>query len=141
VQREVHSLGEWLRWGLVGFWNEAQAYYRVWPLVGAVVGYGFLNSLAATMGGRRGEIARALVLAALGWIVSVVFFALVGWATNLFVRYALFALPIIALGCGLMLSAVWARGRSGRWLGLLVLVFFAVEALAFWQYRINYAFK
>jgi hypothetical protein len=27
------------------------------------------------------------------------------------------------------------------WLTILVLVFFSVNALAFWQYRINYLFK
>jgi hypothetical protein len=80
-------------------------------------------------------------LAATGWMVSVVLFSIIGWATNLFVRYPLFALPIITLGAGLFLAALWARSRPGMWLTLLVIVFFSVNALAFWQYRINYLFK
>jgi hypothetical protein len=141
VQREVYSFGEWLRLGLWGFWNEAQAYYRVWPLAGAMVGYSFLFVRARTWGGQKRERARALLLATLGWVLSIIFFALVGWATNLFVRYPLFALPVIAIGCGLLLSALWVRRKWGQGLALLVVVFFAVEALAFWQYRINFAFK
>jgi hypothetical protein len=140
-QREVHNFGEWFFLGISGFWSEAQAYYRVWPIVGAVVGYNYLTYRARlTVGPARGT-ASALVLAAIGWTVSVVLFGIVGWATNLFVRYPLFALPIIALGSGVWLSGVWRRGRAGRWLAMLLIVFFAVEALAFWQYRINFAFK
>jgi hypothetical protein len=41
----------------------------------------------------------------------------------------------------LLLSRLWDCGRMGKWLTLLVIVFFAVEALAFWQHRINFAFK
>jgi hypothetical protein len=138
-QREVHNFGQWLFWGLEGFWREAQAYYTVWPIVGAVAGYSYLSARARTFA--EGGTGRALVLAVAGWTVSVVLFALAGWATNLFVRYPLFALPVITIGAGLLLSATWGRGRAGRWLTALVLVFFAVQALAFWQYRINYIFK
>jgi hypothetical protein len=139
LQRQVHNFGQWLFWGLEGFWREAQAYYTVWPILGAVAGYSYLSSRARTF--VEGGTGRALVLAVAGWTASVLLFALVGWATNLFVRYPLFALPVITIGAGLLLSALWARGRAGMWLTLLALVFFAVQALAFWQYRINYIFK
>jgi hypothetical protein len=140
VQREVHSLGEWFWWGSRGFWNEAQAYYRVWPIVGAVVGYRFLLR-GASLQPTRIVVARGLALAALGWTLSVLLFALVGWVTNLFVRYTLFALPVIAMGSGILLGGLWTKGRFGAVVTWLVIVFFAVEALAFWQYRINFAFK
>jgi hypothetical protein len=71
----------------------------------------------------------------------VLLFLVVGWVMNLYVRYALFALPVVALGAGALLSALWKRGRAGAWLTVMMLVFFAAEALALWQYRITYAFK
>jgi hypothetical protein len=138
-QREVHSSGEWLSWGLRGIWSEAQAYYRVWPAVGAVFGYvslrqrtGLVGSEARTSGIRR---------AAAGWAVAVAALWIVGWASNLFVRYALFALPIVSVGVGVLLGGIWNRGSRARFLCMLLLVFFAVEALGLWQYRINYPFK
>ena len=140
-QREVHNFGQWFFWGIEGFWREATAYYIVWPILGAIAGFAYLWSCARSLGSRWGGTGRALTLAATGWMVSVVLFAIIGWATNLFVRYPLFALPIITLGAGLLLSALWARSRAGIWLTLLVVVFFSVNALAFWQYRINYLFK
>ncbi|MEO8286480.1 MAG: hypothetical protein ABI670_08590 [Chloroflexota bacterium] len=140
-QREVHSRSEWFFWGLRGFWAEAQAYYRVWPVVGTVFGFGLLSARTGLPGSSRSTNRRRLLLGAVAWGTSVVVLALVGWLTNLYVRYALFALPIIALGTGLLLGAAWTRGRYGKWLVLLLIVFFAVEALAFWQNRINYAFK
>jgi hypothetical protein len=51
------------------------------------------------------------------------------------------ALPIIALGTGMLLSALWRRGSRGRLLSVFVLVFFAVEAIVLWHYRISYQFK
>ncbi len=132
--RYVNTRPEWLVGGLEGFWREAQAYYRVWPLFGALVGFWATGS--RSWNGRR-----ALVSAALAWALTALLFAAVGWVMNLYVRYALFALPIVTLGCGALLSQVWRRGRAGAWLTAMMLLFFAAEALALWQYRITYAFK
>jgi hypothetical protein len=146
VVRFVDNRRDWLLGGLRGFWQEAQGYYQVWPVAGALLGY-----VAAWPGReplrrmylvpeRISEKAR-LVIAAGGWSLTVALFALVGWAMNLYVRYALFALPVVAIGAGYLLSRVARRGHSGVWLSALVLAYFGAQALALWGYRITYAFK
>ena len=133
--RFVDNWREWLTGGLEGFRNEARAYYRAWPLFGALLGFvGLWRSRGST--GRT----RA-VLVACAWAVAVITFALVGWIANLYVRYALFALPIVALGTGLLLGLLGRRGWWGSALMLLVVGFFVVEAVVLWQYRINYGLK
>jgi hypothetical protein len=97
-------------------------------------------SRAGPLGERRKQ--RVLMaLAALGWMLAVVLFAVVGWVMNLYVRYALFALPIVVLGTGYLLALVGRRSRPGTMVVGLTLAFFAVEAVALWGYRITYAFK
>jgi hypothetical protein len=138
-QREVDNFADWLMWGLRGFWSEFQAYYRVWPLVAAALGFAVV--VLAVRRGRLPPSGRTLVFAAAGWFAAVVLLALVGWTINVYVRYMLFALPLVVLGCGMLLSALSRRGRWGLRLGLLMAVFFAFQALVFWQYRIDVAFK
>ncbi len=159
VITEVDSWRDWFFGGLRGFWNEAQAYYRVWPLPAAILGYvltwpTFTRKTGTSSSFRIPQILglppgrqpiqafrTRLVLAAVGWAFAVIVFALIGWATNLYVRYALFALPVLALGTGILLSRVWDRGWAGKWVSLSLLAFFTVQALALWQYRITYGFK
>jgi hypothetical protein len=74
-------------------------------------------------------------------VLSVLLFALAGLLLNLYVRYMLFALPVVAAGAGILLAGMWWRGRYGVGLCLLVLAFFVAEALAMWHFRINYALK
>jgi hypothetical protein len=142
VVRYVETRREWLFGGLRGFWQEAQAYYRVWPLVGALLGY-----LLVWPAGRKGltllrENARSrLALAALAWMLAVAVFALIGWTMNLYVRYMLFALPAITIGAGILASGMRRAGRWGVVLSLLLVAYFVVEMLALWHYRINYALK
>jgi hypothetical protein len=138
-QREVDTFSDWLLWGLRGFWGEFQAYYKVWPLFAAAMGLALLW-LAVRRGGLNVH-ARVLLAGAAGWLAAVVVLAVVGWSVNVYVRYMLFALPVVALGSGTLLAAMASRGRWGLHLALLVVVFFAYEALVFWQYRINVAFK
>lgn len=140
IVRYAETRSEWLVEGLLGFWREAHAYYRVWPLFAALLGF------VAVWPGRRSLTLwaarrRMLVLAGLGWGGAVVTFALVGWTMNLYVRYALFALPLVCLGTGVLLSKFWRRGWAGPLLVCLLVTFFAFEALNLWQYRITYAFK
>jgi hypothetical protein len=131
---------QWLLGGLRGLWQEAQAYYQVWPLAGGALGW--LLVWPARFQGPGGTSGRVrLALALLGWTLSVVLFALIGLALNLYVRYMLFALPIVALCGGLLLSALWKRSRVGVTVSALLLAYFAVEALALWQYRIDYLYK
>ncbi|HET9494762.1 MAG TPA: hypothetical protein VFR15_11070 [Chloroflexia bacterium] len=140
IVRFVDNWGDWLTGGLEGFWNEARAYYRVWPIAGA--GLGFMGLWFARTGSGRSPSDRLrALLVVCAWAVAVVLFALVGWIANLYVRYALFALPVVALGAGVLLGQLWRRGRWGAALPLLVVGYFAVEALVLWQYRINYGLK
>jgi hypothetical protein len=80
-------------------------------------------------------------MAVLGWAISAAIFALIGLGLNLYARYMLFALPIVALCGGVLLSAIWKRGRTVLALCAFLLAFFAVDALALWQFRIDYLFK
>lgn len=138
-QREVDTFADWLAWGLRGFWGEFQAYYRVWPLLAAALGFALV--WLAVRRGRLPASGRVLLSATAGWVGAVVLLALVGWSVNVYVRYMLFVLPLVTLGSGVLLSGLSRRGRWGLPLGLLVAVFFAFQALIFWQYRIDVAFK
>jgi hypothetical protein len=137
IIRVVNTRREWFFGGLRGFWQEAQAYYRVWPVAAALLGYVSLWPAGRRRGGNRA----VLDLAAAGWLLAVVFYAIIGWAMNLYVRYALFALPVVAMGTGVLLSRIHSRGRAGGLIFAMILVFYAAEALALWHYRITYAFK
>jgi hypothetical protein len=139
VVRYAESRRDWLFGGLRGFWQEAHAYYRVWPVAAALLGY-----LLVWLSGRERSLPRrrkVFAVAAAGWLLAVLVYALIGWSVNLYVRYALFALPVVGLGAAIVLSALWRRGRAGALLASMMLVFFAAEALALWHYRITYAFK
>ncbi|MDQ5866015.1 MAG: hypothetical protein M3390_09830 [Chloroflexota bacterium] len=141
VNREVRSRSQWVLGGLEGVWREVVAYYRGWPVLATL--FALVLVLPATRL-RRATLGRErlrFVLAGGAWLAVVALFAIVGWATSVYVRYMLSALPVVALGAGLLLSGVWRRGSSGRLLSLLVVVFFAVEALVLWHYRISYQFK
>jgi hypothetical protein len=140
IVRFVDNWGDWLTGGLDGFWNEARAYYRVWPLAGAALGFMGLWTARSRKATAQGGRVRA-ILVVCAWAAAVVMFALVGWIANLYVRYALFALPVVALGAGALLGQLWRRGRWSAALPLLVVGYFAVEALVLWQYRINYGLK
>lgn len=146
---------EWLMAGPVWFWKEARAYYNVWPFIGALFGVFAVRrspgNVARTVDGTSTSRAidrpqptvgrPLLVWGFVGWMLAVSAFALMGWVTNLFVRYMLFALPVLALGVGILLSRLWARSRIGAILAILLIALFVVQALALWDYRISYAFK
>jgi hypothetical protein len=141
VVRYVETRREWFFGGLRGFWQEFQAYYRVWPLAGAAIGFIFLWPARRQIAGWRESARARLVLAASAWAFAVVIFALIGWMMNLYVRYMVFALPVAAIGSGVLL---WRIGRVGKWgaaLVLMVAAYFVVEMLALWQFRINFALK
>jgi hypothetical protein len=132
---------QWLLGGLAGFWREAQAYFHVWPIGGAALGWLLIwPARMRAVGGANNRRVR-LALAVLGWTLSAILFALIGLALNLYARYMLFALPVVALCGGLLLSKIWQRGRAGMLVGALLLALFAVQALALWQFRIDYLYK
>ncbi len=138
VVRYAQSRSDWLFGGLRGFWQEAQAYYGVWPVVGALTGFAGVTRRALPGDGLDYALRTRLVKSVLGWVLAAGLFALVGWVANLYVRYSLFLLPVIALGSGALLSRLWGRGRFGSLLVGLVVIFFAFGALTLWQQRINY---
>jgi hypothetical protein len=140
IVRYAETRRDWLVGGLLGFWQEAQAYYRVWPVLATVLGFAVVWPARWALGSWV-EKRRMLLLTALGWGGAVVAFALIGWTMNLYVRYALFALPVVCLGSAVVLSRLSRRGWAGSLLVCLVLALFAFEALNLWQYRITYAFK
>jgi len=139
VVRFAESRRDWLFGGLRGFWQEAHAYYRVWPVVAALLGFGLVWPAGAE--GRQFRRGAVVAVAAAGWLLAVILYALIGWTVNLYVRYALFALPVVALGAAIVLSGLWRRGRAGALLTSMMFLFFAAEALALWHFRITYAFK
>src|SRR5207249_4558984 len=55
VVRFVNSRSEWFLGGLRGFWQEAQAYYRVWPFAGALLGYLLVWPVRVTRAARPGQ--------------------------------------------------------------------------------------
>jgi hypothetical protein len=141
INREVRSRSQWVLGGLEGVWREAVAYYRGWPVLAAFLGLALVLPARRFLAAPRRRERLRFVLAGSAWLAVVALFAIVGWATSVYVRYMLSGLPIVALGAGLLLSGVWRKGSSGRLLSLLVVVFFAVEAMLLWHYRISYQFK
>lgn len=119
--------------GLWGFWKEAWAYYKTWPLLWAVCGL-----LAA---GPLTPVLRRLRTLSVGWVAAMVVFAVVGLISNLYVRYPLFILPLVALGGGALLEWLRRRGQAGALLLPLVLGTFIVNALALWWWRIMFYLK
>lgn len=140
IVQYVENRRDWLVLGLRGFWNEASAYYKVWPLAASALG--FLTIWPARYANsRQADGRRKLALAALGWAGAVLIYAVIGWTVNLYVRYSLFALPVVALGGAALLARLSARSRSGAVLVCLLLAFFAFNMLSLWHDRISYAFK
>jgi hypothetical protein len=141
INREVTSRREWVLGGLDGVWREIVAYYRGWPMLAALLG--FVLVLPARRLSRSPGVDERLRFVVAGgvWLATVAVFAAIGWATSIYVRYMLSALPVVTLGSAVLLSALWRRGSTGRWLSLLVVVFFTLEALVLWHYRISYQFK
>ncbi|MEP6774251.1 MAG: hypothetical protein ABJA50_01535 [Chloroflexota bacterium] len=142
--RYVDNWTDWFWVGLLGIWAEFWAYFKVWPLLGAMLGFALISPIVPqrsasppSPGGAR----RRLYLAGLAWALAALVFLIVGWRFNLYVRYSLFALPAVAIGTAFLLARVYERGKWGRTLALLVTLFFAFTALVLWQYRINYGLK
>jgi hypothetical protein len=133
-QRIARSRSAWLAQGLEGFASEAWAYFHTWPLLWAGLGL---------YAARRGidPARRRMTGAAVVWAGVALLYAFVGWYANLYVRYPLFLLPLVALGAGLLLSALARRGRAGAWLVRLIMLGAVLDALAFWYMRITFANK
>jgi len=145
IQKCVKTPGEWFSGGLAGFLAEARVYFNLIPLL--MLPW-TLYWLWRT--GRKGSepiepddndelrIARRRVFwAGIAWIMVAVFYALLGWTLNLYVRYSLFLLPFAAIGAGVFLARLWKRHEwAGKLLTLAISAYFLVTILALWYDRI-----
>ncbi len=114
--------------GLVGFWREAVGYYYLWPPVFALVGLHFMRGTK--------EAARLRLASLLWWGVAALF-ALAGLLLNVYVRYAYYLLPIVAIGAGLTLARLSRAGRWGQVAVALLLAGTTAAGLWFWYLRIS----
>ena len=101
---EVGSRGEALLAGVRELAAEARAYYRTGPL---------LLALVAPLGFALERRPLAVRLAGLAFVVAL-FFAVVGLATNLYVRYMYFLLPFVAVGAAWWLARIAGKRWAGR---------------------------
>lgn len=107
---------------------EAQAYYFTGPLLLAVA------ALPGLAWERRNLALRLLGLAF--WIALA--YALVGLATNLYVRYMYFLAPFIAIGFAWWVARLARRGWAGRILALSSALLLILAGIAFWVQQVLY---
>lgn len=124
----VTTIPALIRGGLVGYWREAWGYYYLWPPILA---------LAALPLMRGTEALGRLRLASVVWWLVAALFALVGLLLNVYVRYAYYLLPVIAIGAGLSLARLTRAGRWGQVVVALLLVDTTAAGLWFWYLRIS----
>lgn len=123
----VTSLAEVPLAGVRGFAREAWAYYWGWPLLAAAAGW------VALGGSERGRAFRRLSAT---WVATAALFALVGLLLNLYVRYSLFLLPVVATLAGVALDRLAARGRWGVMATSLLMMATVVAGLWLWHQRV-----
>jgi hypothetical protein len=141
IQREVTTRSAWVLGGIEGFWRELVAYYRGWPAFAALLGFLALGSSKYQDHSAFRTPPFALRRTALALALVVLLLAFVGWFFNVYVRYMLFALPLISLGAGLLLSPLSRRSWLSLFLVTCTLAAFLMWAFSLWGDRINFAFK
>lgn len=118
--------------GLVGYWREAVGYYTLWP---ALLAFGSLWLMHGSK-----ALARLRLASILWWGVAALF-ALAGLLLNVYVRYAYYLLPVIAIGSGLALARLMRLPRRlrpwGQFAAVLLLTGTAAYGLWFWYLRIS----
>jgi hypothetical protein len=118
--------------GLVGYWREAVGYYTLWPPVFALVALWLMRGTKA--------LARLRLASILWWSVAALF-ALAGLLLNVYVRYAYYLLPVIAIGSGLTLARLTRLPRPyrpwGQFAVALLITGTAAYGLWFWYLRIS----
>ena len=117
-----------IRGGLVGYWREAVGYYWLWPPLFALAGLSFMR-------GTKGLV-RLRLASTLWWLVAALF-ALAGLLLNVYVRYAYYLLPVVAIGAGVTLARLTRAGRWGQAVTALLLLGTTAWGLWFWYLRIS----
>ncbi len=124
-------------------WEMGYAFYGVWPVVAALLGLALLarsvRDDAFRVSGLGSRFSLLLTLAI--WLLVVLVMLVIGIVARLYVRYALYALPAVAVGAGIALA--WLS-RQGRWGGIAVAALLSLSvawSLLMWYDRIVYAFK
>ncbi|MBI4671388.1 MAG: hypothetical protein HY741_06925 [Chloroflexi bacterium] len=125
VRVQVYSVPQWIEEGAKGLGREAWVYFALWTLVLAPFGYFLLQRTP-----------RGRVLATLGWagLAVGIFFALVGVILDVYVRYPLFLLPFVAMGSGVVLDALFRRGRLWALAACGLLALTAINSLLLWKF-------
>lgn len=124
----VTTVSDLIAGGLLGFWREAVGYYCLWPPLFALAGLWLMRGTK--------DLARLRLASILWWGVATIF-ALAGLLLNVYVRYALYLLPPIAIGAGLVLARLSRTGRWGRAVVATLLVLTTGAGLWFWYLRIS----
>jgi len=151
-------------------WMEGYAFYRLWPLLLAPLGYwvlwrwvppspdpsptrgrGELGSnicsecLSPAAAGERqgvpyeGGLTKTLCLVCLVWCGVALLFLVVGVLAGRYVRYAVTAIPAVAVGAGVALGFLW-RWRWGRGIAVVLVIVSVVSTLLVWYGRITRAY-
>lgn len=110
-------------------WVEGYAFYRLWPLL--------LVPLGCWLLWREGT--RSICLVCLVWLGVSLLFLIIGVLAGRYVRYAVTAIPAVAVGAGVALAYLW-RWRWGRGIAIVLLVFSVAATLLVWYGRITRAY-
>ncbi len=111
-------------------WVEGYALYRLWPLLLAPLGFWVLW---------RGKPTKILCLVCLVWFGVTLLFLVVGVLAGRYVRYAVTAIPAVAVGSGVALGFLW-QWRWGKGVAMALLAVSIVSTLLVWYGRITRAY-
>ncbi|MDQ2785381.1 MAG: hypothetical protein M3Y58_10315 [Chloroflexota bacterium] len=145
-------------------WVEGYAFYRLWPLLLAPLGYWLLGRIDLPpsplpkgegnplrllrrvpsrslflLGKGAGGLGSRLCLVCLVWFGVALLFLVVGVLAGRYVRYAMTAIPAVAVGAGVALGSLW-QWRWGRGIAIVLLVFSIAATLLVWYGRITRAY-
>ncbi len=143
-------------------WVEGYAFYRLWPLLLAPLGYWVLwrkppspdpspaaagegnlaqTSVASPPLPRTGEgdPTKTLCLVCLVWFGVALLFLVVGVLAGRYVRYAMTAIPAVAVGVGVALGYLW-QWRWGKGVAIVLVIFTIASTLLVWYGRITRAY-
>jgi len=124
---------------------EGYAFYRVWPLLLAPLGFWLLwrglDVSPPPLPDREGagRLEKPLCLVCLVWFGVSLLFLVVGVLAGRYVRYAMTAIPAVAVGAGVALGYLW-QWRWGRGVALALLVFSVASTLLVWYGRVTRAY-